>query len=69
MTLLDIDPNVVRPGWTPLIVTVLLGVALVFLFLSLRHQLGKINVPGDPAGGEDEAPPTPEDTPKAHSAG
>ena len=26
MMLLEVDPNLVRPGWTPLVVIVLLGV-------------------------------------------
>lgn len=42
-----IDPNIVRPGWTPLLVTVLLLVALVFLFFSMRKQMRKIRTPDD----------------------
>jgi hypothetical protein len=44
MMLLDLDPNVVKPGWTPLIILILLAIALVFLFLSMRRQFRKINV-------------------------
>jgi hypothetical protein len=50
MTLLDIDPNVVKPGWTPLIITLLLAGAMVLLFRSMRRQFGKINVPEGPSG-------------------
>ena len=45
MIVLDLDPNVVQPGWTPLIITVLLGVAIVLLFFSMRRQVRKINIP------------------------
>ncbi len=45
MIVLDLDPNVVQPGWTPLIITVLLAVAIVLLFLSMRRQVRKINIP------------------------
>lgn len=50
MTLLDIDPNVVKPGWTPLIITLLLAGAMVLLFRSMRRQFGKINVPEGRSG-------------------
>jgi hypothetical protein len=58
MIFLELDPDVVKPGWTPLIITLLLGIAMVFLFLSMRKQFRKINVP--PKGADDE-PPAPED--------
>jgi biopolymer transport protein ExbD len=45
MTLLDIDPNVVKPGWTPLIILILLAIVMVLLFVSMRRQFRKINVP------------------------
>ncbi|MET0694470.1 MAG: hypothetical protein ABWX96_09225 [Propionibacteriaceae bacterium] len=48
MTLLDIDPNVVKPGWTPLIILILLAIVMVFLYFSMRKQFRKINVPSDP---------------------
>ena len=47
MLLLDLDPNVVKPGWTALIITILLAFALVLLYLSMRRQFRKINIPGD----------------------
>ena len=47
MIWLDIDPNVVKPGWTPLLITLGLGVAVVLLFISMRRQFRRINVPDD----------------------
>jgi hypothetical protein len=61
MILLEIDPNWVKPGWTPLIITVLLAAVLVLLFLSMRKQFGKINVPEDRAAEDQEI-----DRPRAH---
>ena len=68
MILLEVDPNVVKPGWTPLIITLLLGVAMVLLFLSMRRQFRKISIPRegelDQVHEVDEVdettPPTPE---------
>ena len=51
MSGLEIDPNLVEPGWTPLLVTVLLGGALVLLFLSMRRQMRRIHVPSDGSDG------------------
>ena len=66
MILLEVDPDVVQPGWTPLIVTLLLGVAVVLLFLSMRRQFRKISIPrGDDA--EETPPPTTPDTPRGDS--
>ena len=59
MTLLDLDPNVVKPGWTALVVTVLLGLALVFLFLSMRKQFRKISIPRQEPEEMDDKPGTP----------
>ena len=41
---MDVDPSIVRPGWTPLIVVLLLGAAMVLLFLSMRRQFRKIKI-------------------------
>jgi hypothetical protein len=49
LVVLDVDPSVVRPGWIALVVVLLLAIALVFLFLSMRRQFRKINI-----GGPDE---------------
>jgi len=59
MIVLELDPNVVQPGWTPLIITVLLGVAIVLLFLSMRRQFRKINIPREETDQPDPAPVEP----------
>lgn len=45
MVLLELDPNVVKPGWIPLIITILLAGAIAFLYLSMRKQMRKIDAP------------------------
>ena len=45
MMFLDIDPNLVKPGWTPLIILIVLAAVMVLLFMSMRRQFRKINVP------------------------
>jgi hypothetical protein len=62
MILLDVDPNVVKPGWTAFVVVLLLGIAMVFLYLSMRKQFRKIRVPEDEAL-DDEASDNAEDSP------
>jgi hypothetical protein len=47
MMLFEVDPNLVRPGWTPLLVLLLLGIALFFLGRSMLKQFRKIDVPAD----------------------
>jgi hypothetical protein len=56
MIFLELDPNVVKPGWTALVVTMLLAVAMVFLFLSMRKQFRKISIPREET---DDKPPAP----------
>lgn len=54
----------VRPGWTPLLIVLAMGAFVVFLFFSMRKQLRRINVPGDPQGTPEGTDVTPEkDTP------
>ena len=60
MILLEVDPDVVKPGWTPLIITLLLGVAMVLLFLSMRRQFRKISIPRE--GEADDTPSTTTET-------
>lgn len=55
-SLLQTDPNAVAPGPGPLILTVLLGAALVLLYLSLRRQVRKIRLPGEDDVGGERAP-------------
>ena len=56
MIVLEVDPTTVRPGWTALVVIVLLAVAMVLLYLSMRRQFRKINIPPQET---DEKPPAP----------
>jgi hypothetical protein len=56
MILLEVDPDLVKPGWTPLIITVLLGVAVVLLFFSMRRQFRKISIPREDEADEPGAP-------------
>ena len=67
MFLLDLDPNVVKPGWTALVITILLALALVLLYFSMRRQFRKINIPSDETGVEpsDGDAPAPSDSPSA----
>ena len=64
MILLEVDPDLVKPGWTPLIITVLLGVAVVLLFFSMRRQFSKISIPRDDEV-DDPAAPAADDDPAA----
>jgi hypothetical protein len=65
MMLLELDPDVVKPGWTPLIITVLLAIVVVLLYFSMRRQFRKISVPREGADGE---PPSPKEPPAGSSA-
>ena len=59
MFLLDIDPNLVKPGWTPLLITIALAAVMVLLFLSMRRQFRKINLPDDREQLDDSNPVPP----------
>ena len=54
MTLLDLDPNVVKPGYIPLLITLGLGLVMVLLFRSMRRQFRRVDAnfpePAAPAG-------------------
>jgi hypothetical protein len=68
MILLDVDPNVVQPGWTPLFITLLLGAAMVFLYFSMRKQFRKIRTPDDPLNDTaEEAEESPSERPPGTS--
>lgn len=41
------DPNTVVAGWIPLVLVLILGLAMVFLYRSLRNQMRKINIPAE----------------------
>ncbi len=45
----------VRPGWIPLIIVLLLGAFIAFLFFSMRKQLGKIDIPEDEPASTDDS--------------
>ncbi|MBA8794545.1 hypothetical protein FHX74_002164 [Friedmanniella endophytica] len=48
MTVFDIDPNVVKPGWTPFIITLVLAAVMVVLYRSMRRQFRRIgDLPSD----------------------
>jgi hypothetical protein len=59
MTLLEVHANLVRPGWAPLLVVLLIGVAMVFLFFSMRRQVRKINIPGSTTETDEHPAPRP----------
>lgn len=67
LILLDIDPNVVKPGWTPLLITIGIALAMVGLYLSMRRQFRRIDVTRDESAGrgasEDPVEPTTRPTP------
>ena len=62
MILLDLDPNVVKPGWTPALITLGLAVVIVLLYLSMRNQVRRINVPYADAEATPDAAAEPEAT-------
>ena len=49
----------VKPGWTPLIITILIAAALVLLYLSMRRQFRKIDVTRYAGEKSDPAPTEP----------
>jgi hypothetical protein len=68
MFFLEVDPSVVKPGWTPLIITILLAAAIVLLMISMRRQIRKIRAPHRDEI-EDSAPGQPMDGPTASASG
>jgi hypothetical protein len=66
MMLLDLDPNVVKPGWTPLLITIGLALVMVLLFRSMRRQFRRVdaNFP-EPAGAPGAVSILPEPRPSA----
>ncbi|WP_152360274.1 hypothetical protein [Microlunatus speluncae] len=61
MITLELDPNLVKPGWTALIIVIVLALILVGLFLSMMRQMRKIKVPRAGAEAGDEGAGTPAD--------
>ena len=64
LVLLDLDPNVVKPGWTPLLITLALAAAMVVLFFSLRKQFRRIDVSQSQPGDADPEAATKDTTPE-----
>jgi len=65
MMLLELDPNIVKPGWTPLLITVGLALVMVLLFRSMRRQFRRVddNFPGHAGGTRvGDLPPDPSAT-------
>jgi hypothetical protein len=68
MILLDVDPSSVRPGWTALVVVLLLAIAMVFLYLSMRKQFRKIHIPDDAADQAEQAEDSASERPRGPSS-
>ena len=62
LALLDLDPNIVKPGWIPLLITIALAAVMVLLFFSLRKQFRRIDDHFQPAVTDPEAAEAPEVT-------
>ncbi|WP_375430355.1 hypothetical protein [uncultured Friedmanniella sp.] len=65
MILLELDPNIVKPGWTPFLITIALAAVMYLLFRSMRRQFRRVDanfLPDDqPAAAEPvTVPPTTE---------
>ena len=41
--LLELDPNVVKPGWTPLLITIGIALVMVLLYRSMRRQFRRVD--------------------------
>ncbi|HVK44687.1 MAG TPA: hypothetical protein VM429_07265 [Micropruina sp.] len=57
MVLLDLADE----SWFPLVMILVIGVVLYLLFRSMRHEIGKIRVPGRPQPHADVPPQSPDD--------
>lgn len=43
MILLELDPNIVKPGWTPLLITIGIALVMVLLYRSMRAQFRRVD--------------------------
>ena len=43
MIWLELDPNIVKPGWTPLLILVGLALVMTLLFRSMRRQFRRVD--------------------------
>jgi hypothetical protein len=62
---LELDPNIVKPGWTPLLILIALAVVMVLLFRSMRRQFRKV----DDRWREDEDDAATDDSPAEAGTG
>ncbi len=78
MTLFDLDPNVVKPGWIPLLITIGLALVMVLLYRSMRRQFRKVDtnfpapgahVPASSAGDQERGDDVDLDAPADHPVG
>jgi hypothetical protein len=53
MILLDLDPNIVKPGWTPFLITMGLAAVIYLLFRSMRRQFRRVDAHFDVPEGRD----------------
>lgn len=60
--LLEVDPNLVKPGWGALVLTLLLAAAIALLMISMRRQMRKIQVPYRDQLGEESDQATEDDS-------
>lgn len=67
MVPLDLDPNVVKPGWTPLLIVIGLGIVVALLFVSMRRQFRRIDVSRSQPGVLDAAAEGPDAPPAGRS--
>ena len=63
LALLDLDPNIVKPGWIPLLITIALAAVMVLLFFSLRKQFRRIDVSQSQPGVDEPEATKPADVP------
>ena len=58
--LLELDPNIVKPGWTPLLITIGIALVMVLLYRSMRRQFRRVDdnfpEPEAPVGVDPEDP-------------
>jgi hypothetical protein len=64
LALLDLDPNIVKPGWIPLLITIALAAVMVLLFFSLRKQFRRIDTHFPAQPGVTDAEATKDPAPK-----
>lgn len=50
---LELDPNIVKPGWTPFLITIGLAAVMYLLFRSMRRQFRRVDANYAPPAEED----------------